>query len=75
MIGEPQIVIQLDKHRIVLSLPYDILSIENNCDEEDFTWNSNGTLATHVFKKAGATLLTLTFTWNSDGTLQKIVRT
>lgn len=54
---------------------YDILSVVGLIDEVDFTWNADGSLATEVFKKGGATVLTLTYTWNPDGTLQKVVRT
>jgi len=54
---------------------YDVLMVTAQVDEVAFTWNADGTLATHVFKKAGATILTLTYTWNPDKTLNKIVRT
>jgi len=54
---------------------YDILSVLFIVDEVDYTWNADGTLATEVYKKGGATLLTLTYTWNADKTLQKVVRT
>jgi len=53
---------------------YDILMVTQQVDEVDFTWNADGTLATQVFKKAGATILTLTYTWNADKTLNKVVR-
>jgi len=48
--------------------------VTQQVDEVDFTWNADKTLATQVFKKAGATILTLTYTWNADKTLNKVVR-
>jgi len=63
------------KATVTGDLPYDILLVSGKIDEVDFTWNADGTLATQVYKKSAATVLTLTYTWNADGTLNKVVRT
>ena len=42
--------------------------------KHEFTWNSDGSLATLKAFDDADLLFTLTYTWNSDGTLQKIVR-
>jgi len=53
---------------------YDILSVVGLVDKIDYTWNADGTLNTKVYKKSGATILTLTYTWNADGTLNMVER-
>jgi hypothetical protein len=40
----------------------------------EFTWNTDGSLATLKAYEVSELLFTLTFTWNTDGTLQTIVR-
>jgi len=53
---------------------YDILSVAGLVDRVDYAWNADGTLNMKVYKKAGATILTLTYYWNADGTLNRVER-
>jgi hypothetical protein len=41
----------------------------------EFTWNTDGTLATLKASENTTTLFTLTFYWNADGTLKEVSRT